>query len=128
MFKEGVLYGFSEVAANGMEIWEVLSVDFTALSAYSFLIFNLLCAPCFAAIGAIKKEAGSFKWMFFAITYQTVFAYLISFIIYQIGMIFITGFSFLSALAILVIILFVFMIIRPDLIIKRRKDIKCGNL
>lgn len=124
----GVLYGFSEVAANGMEIWEVLSVDFTALSAYSFLIFNLLCAPCFAAIGAIKKEAGSFKWMFFAITYQTVFAYLISFIIYQIGMIFITGFSFLSALAILVIILFVFMIIRPDLIIKRRKDIKCGNL
>lgn len=124
----GVLYGFSEVTANGMEIWEVLSVDFTALSAYSFLIFNLLCAPCFAAIGAIRKEAGSFKWMLFAITYQTLFAYLVSFIIFQIGMIFVVGFSFLSALAVIAIILFLFMMVRPDLIFKRRKDIKCGNM
>lgn len=123
----GVLYGFSEIAANGMEIWEVLSVDFTALSAYSFLIFNLLCAPCFAAIGAIKKEGG-FKWMLFAVTYQTLFAYLISFVIFQIGMIFIVGFSLLAFIAIIIILLFLFMLIRPDIIIKRRKEIKCGNL
>ena len=119
----GVLYGFTEITANGVEIWEVLSVDFTSLSAYSFLIFNLLCAPCVAAIGALKKEAGSFKWMVFAIAYQTVFAYLVSFMIFQIGMMFMLGFSLGSLIAVLVIILFVFMIVRPDLIIKRRKNI-----
>ncbi len=61
---------------------------FTALSAYSFLVFNLLCAPCFAAMGAIKREMNSAKWTLFAIGYQCVFAYAVSLIIYQVGSIF----------------------------------------
>lgn len=82
----GVLYGFAEVAEDGMEIWGSLAASFSAAAAYSFLVFNLLCAPCFAAIGAIKREMNSAKWTWFAIGYQTVFAYVISLCIYQISM------------------------------------------
>ncbi len=81
----GVLYGFAEVAENGDEIWGSLGGDFTAISAYSFMIFNLLCAPCFAAMGAIKREMNNAKWTWFAIGYMCVFAYVISLIVYQIG-------------------------------------------
>ena len=73
--------------------WAPLPSTFTALSAYSFLIFNLLCAPCFAAIGAIKREMNNPKWTWFAIGYQTVFAYTIALIVYQLGLLF-TGGSF----------------------------------
>ena len=94
----GVLYG---VAGDALELVEEgafnelgpIAQHFTALSAYSFLIFNLLCAPCFAAIGAIKREMNNSKWTWFAIGYQTVFAYTIALIVYQLGLLF-TGGSF----------------------------------
>lgn len=81
----GVLYGFAEVAEDGMEIWSSLALDFTMLSAYSFMLFNLLCAPCFAAMGAIKTEMNSGKWTWAAIGYMTVFAYVVALIVFQLG-------------------------------------------
>ncbi len=81
----GVLYGFAEVAEDGLEIWSNLALDFTALSAYSFMLFNLLCAPCFAAMGAIKTEMRNGKWTWAAIGYMTVFAYVVSLIVFQLG-------------------------------------------
>ena len=71
----GILYGFAEVAEDGAEIWGTLAGSFTTAAAYSFLVFNLLCAPCFAAIGAIKREMNSAKWTWFAIGYQTAVSY-----------------------------------------------------
>lgn len=87
----GILYGFAEVAEDGQEIWGTLAGSFTAVSAYSFLVFNLLCAPCFAAMGAIKREMNNAKWTWFAIGYQTVLAYGVSLCIYQLGSWFETG-------------------------------------
>ena len=87
----GILYGYAEVAEDGMEIWSLLAETFTSLSAYSFLIFNLLCAPCFAAIGAIRKEMNNAKWFWFAIGYQSVFAYIVSLCVYQFGLLFTGG-------------------------------------
>ena len=81
----GILYGAGEVAEDGAEIWATLAGTYTPVAAYSFLVFNLLCAPCFAAMGAIKREMNSGKWFAFAIGYQCVFAYVISLIVYQIG-------------------------------------------
>ncbi len=82
----GTLFHFGgEISENGDEIWTQLATNFTALSSYSFLVFNLLCAPCFAAIGAIRREMNNIKWTWFAIGYQCVFAYAISLIIYQFG-------------------------------------------
>ncbi len=80
------LYGFAgEVSENGEEIWALVGADFGAITAYSFMIFNLLCAPCFAAMGAIKREMNNAKWTAFAIGYMSVFAYVISLIVYQLG-------------------------------------------
>ncbi len=111
----GVLYGFAEVAEDGAEIWGTLAASFTAISAYSFLVFNLLCAPCFAAIGAIKREMNSAKWTWFAIGYQTVFAYLVSLVIYQIGSLFTGGgFGVGTIAAALVIILGLWLLFRPQ--------------
>jgi len=87
----GVLYGFAKVGDSGREIWANLALDFTALTAYSFMLFNLLCAPCFAAMGAMKREMNSAKWTWFAIGYLCVFAYTVSLIVYQIGTLIITG-------------------------------------
>ncbi len=84
----GVLMGSAEVSENGMEIWTAMQSMFTPVSAYSFLVFNLLCAPCFAAMGAIKREMNNWKWTVFAISYQCVFAYAVSLIIYQFGLLF----------------------------------------
>ena len=81
----GVLYGFAEVAENGDEIWVNIARDFTMLSAYSFMIFNLLCAPCFAAMGAIKREMNNARWTLGAIGYMCGFAYVVSLIVYQLG-------------------------------------------
>lgn len=82
----GVLYHYSgELSESGDEIWTLVAGDFTALSAYSFMIFNLLCAPCFAAMGAIKREMNNWKWTLGAIGYMCGFAYIISMIVYQIG-------------------------------------------
>ncbi len=80
------LYHFAgEVSENGEEIWALVGADFGAITAYSFMIFNLLCAPCFAAMGAIKREMNNAKWTAFAIGYMCVFAYMISLIVYQLG-------------------------------------------
>lgn len=111
----GVLFGgFEEVAENGWEIWNNMRTVFTPLAAYSFLLFNLLCAPCFAAIGAIKREMNNAKWTWFAIGYQCVFAYVIAFIVYQIGSLFAGGGSILGAvLAAAMIAGMIFMLLRP---------------
>ena len=111
----GVLYGgFDEVAENGWEIWANLRENFTALSAYSFLIFNLLCAPCFAAIGAIKREMNSAKWTWFAIGYQCGFAYAVSLIVYQIGSAFTGNLNIVGLIAAIVLLAFFgFMLFRP---------------
>lgn len=110
----GILYGFTEVAEDGVEIWGTLALSYTQIAAFSFLIFNLLCAPCFAAIGAIKREMNNGKWTAFAIIYQTVFAYLIAFCIYQIGNAVITRtFTIATIIAIIVIIGFIYLIVRP---------------
>ena len=85
----GILYNFAgELAENGDEIWALLAIDYSQLSAYSFMIFNLLCAPCFAVMGAIKREMNNARWTCFAIGYMCVFAYVISLIVYQIGLLF----------------------------------------
>jgi len=112
----GVLYGFEEVAEDGSEIFDSLSTSFggSGLVAYSFLVFNLLCAPCFSAIGAIRREMNSAKWTWFAIGYQCIFAYAVSLCIYQIGAIF-TGNVNPTGLivAILIVIFFAYMLFRP---------------
>ncbi len=111
----GVLFGgFEEVAENGWQIWAHMREVFTPLSAYSFLIFNLLCAPCFAAMGAIKREMNSAKWTLFAIGYQCVFAYAVSLVVYQLGMLFTGhGSAVGSIAAILIAAFFLFMLFRP---------------
>ncbi len=82
----GTLYHFAgEVSENGEEIWALVGADFGAITAYSFMIFNLLCAPCFAAMGAIKREMNNGRWTAFAIGYMCVFAYVTAFIVYQLG-------------------------------------------
>ncbi len=111
----GILYGFAEVAEDGAEIWGTLAASFTQIAAYSFLVFNLLCAPCFAAIGAIKREMNSAKWTWFAIGYQCVFAYAVSLCIYQIGKLFTGGgFGVGTVAAVVVIALFVYLLFRPN--------------
>ena len=80
-----VTFGVAEVAENGDEIWSLIAANFTALAAYSFMVFNLLCAPCFAAMGAIKREMNNPRWTAFAIGYMCVFAYIVSLIVYQLG-------------------------------------------
>ena len=111
----GVLYGgFDEVAENGWQVWVNMRTFFTPLSAYSFLIFNLLCAPCFAAIGAIKREMNSAKWTFFAIGYQCVFAYAISLVVYQLGMLFTGQGNIIGSIAAFAIVaLILFLLLRP---------------
>ena len=110
----GILFGFAEVAENGDEIWTLFAQNFTALSAYSFLVFNLLCAPCFAAIGAIRREMGSAKWTWIAIGYQCIFAYIISLIISQLGNWFTTGIlSIGTVVGILLLAVMVYLLVRP---------------
>lgn len=110
----GILYGFAEVAEDGAEFWGTLAGSYSALAAYSFLVFNLLCAPCFAAMGAIKREMNNGKWTAFAITYQCVFAWLVSFCIYQIGSLFTTGFSAGTIPAVIVLAGILYFLFRPD--------------
>ena len=111
----GVLYGFAEVAEDGVEIWGQLAASFTVLSAFSFMVFNLLCAPCFAAIGAIRREMNNPKWLWFAIGYQCGFAYVVSLCIYQFGMLFTTGsFGVGTVAAFVLLILFIYMLVRKQ--------------
>lgn len=111
----GVLFGgFDEVAENGWQIWNNMQAVFTPLAAYSFLVFNLLCAPCFAAMGAIKREMNNGKWTAFAIAYQCGFAYAAALIVYQLGMLFTGGGNVAGSIAALVLVaLMVFLLVRP---------------
>ena len=110
----GILYGFAEVAEDGAEFWGTLAGSMTAVAAYSFLVFNLLCAPCFAAMGAIKREMNNAKWFWFAIGYQTILAYCASLCIYQIGTLITTGaFGIGTVAAILLVIFFLYLLFRP---------------
>lgn len=112
----GQLFHFAgqELAENGSEIWPEIALVFTKLSAFSFLIFNLLCAPCFAAMGAIKREMNNAKWTLFAIGYQCVFAYAVSLCIYQIGSVFSGNINIIGLIASFLIIVFVaFMLVKP---------------
>ncbi|NCF00112.1 ferrous iron transport protein B [Emergencia sp. 1XD21-10] len=110
----GVLYGFAEVAEDGAEYWSALSADFTAAAAYAFLVFNLLCAPCFAAMGAIKREMNNTKWFWFAIGYQTILAYLVSMCVYQFWTAFAGGgFGIGTVAAIVAAAFIIYMLVRP---------------
>ena len=110
----GVLYGAAEVAEDGSEIWGALAQSMTGVAAYSFLAFNLLCAPCFAAMGAIKREMNNAKWFWFAIGYQTGLAYLVALCIYQIGTLLTTGiFGVGTFVACLIIIGFLVLLVKP---------------
>ena len=107
----GILYG----GGDGT-VYQALAGAFTTASGFSFLVFNLLCAPCFAAMGAIKREMNSAKWFWFAIGYQCGFAYLVALVVYRIAGLF-TGacsFGIWSVVAIALVVLFFFMLLRPD--------------
>ena len=112
----GVLYGFADAGEDGAAIWGNLQAAFTPVAAYGFLVFNLLCAPCFAAIGAMKREMNSAKWTWFALGYQCIFAYVVALIIYQIGSV-ITGeglniIGLIVAVILIVVLLYFFF--RPN--------------
>ena len=110
----GILFGFGEVAEDGVEIWGSLAGSMTAVAAYSFLVFNLLCAPCFAAMGAIKREMNNAKWFWFAIGYQTILAYVVSLCIYQIGtLITAKTFGIGTVAAFIMVVGFLYLLFRP---------------
>ena len=112
----GVLYNFSgELSGTGEEIWAQVGQDFGPITAYSFMLFNLLCAPCFAAMGAIKREMNNAKWTLAALGYMTVFAYSISMIVYQLGGLF-TGeatFGVGTIVAIILLGVIIYLLVRP---------------
>lgn len=111
----GQLYGFAEIAEEGNEFWGQLSASFTPLAAYSFMIFNLLCAPCFAAMGAIKREMNNTKWFWIAIGYQCGFAYICSLIVYQLGSLFNGGsFGFGTIVGFILLIVLIYLLVRPS--------------
>jgi len=99
----GILYGFGEVAEDGSEIWGTLAASMTAIAAYSFLVFNLLCAPCFAAMGAIRREMGNWKWTAIAVGYQCLLAYIVALHINLIGSALFDGASWLPAIVAIII-------------------------
>ena len=110
----GQLFGFAEIAEDGQEIWGTLANSMSQIAAYSFLVFNLLCAPCFAAMGAIKREMNNAKWFWFAIGYQCLLAYLVSLCIFQFGTLFTGGgFGIGTVAAIVILIGFLYMLFRP---------------
>ena len=110
----GLLFGFAEVAEDGSEIWGSLAQVMTPVAAYGFLVFNLLCAPCFAAMGAIKREMNNVKWFWFAIGYQCGLAYVVALCIYQIGTLITTGaFGLGTVVALVFIAVILYLLFRP---------------
>ena len=111
----GILFGFAEVAEDGAEIWGQLGASIVPIAAYGFLVFNLLCAPCFAAMGAIKREMNNTKWFWFAIIFQNVFSYCVALMFYQFGLLMEGGsFGIGTAAAVVVLLGFLYMLFRPD--------------
>ena len=110
----GMLFGFAEVAEDGAEFWGNLAAVMTPVAAYGYLVFNLLCAPCFAAMGAIKREMNNAKWFWFAIGYQCGLAYVVSLCIYQIGTLITTGtFGIGTVVAFILIACLLYLLFRP---------------
>ena len=110
----GMLFGFAEVAEDGAEIWGNLAQVMTPIAAYGFLVFNLLCAPCFAAMGAIKREMNNAKWFWFAIGYECGLAYVVSLCIYQIGTLLTGGgFGIGTVVAFVLVAAFLYLLFRP---------------
>ena len=119
----GVLFGFAEVAEDGAEYWDLLRSSMSLAAGYSFLLFNLLCAPCFAAIGAIKREMNNTRWTLIAVGYQTVFAYAVSLCVYQFGTLLTGGgFGIGTIAAVAVAAGFLWLLTRPDP--QKKKDVK----
>ncbi len=111
----GMLYGFAEVAEDGVEVWNSLNLIISPIAAYGFLLFNLLCAPCFAAMGAIKREMNNTKWFLIAIGYQCGLAYLVTLMLYQFGTFFTGGvFTVGTAVAFAVLAIFLYLLFRPE--------------
>jgi ferrous iron transport protein B len=111
----GVLYGFAEVTEEGEEFWGAFAVNFTAIEAYSFLVFNLYCPPCFAAIGAIRREMNNAKWTAFAVAYQLCYGYILALIVYQLGKFFTGGgFGAGTAAGFIALALAVFLLARKQ--------------
>ena len=118
----GILYGYAEVAEDGNQIWSQLAASYTALAAYSFLVFNLLCAPCFAAMGAIKREMNNAKWFWFAILYQCGFAYAVSLCVFQLGTWFSQGSFGIGTIAALMLLAgFIYLLFRKPYLSKTTK-------
>ncbi len=113
----GTLYNYAgELSESGDEIWTLVRADFGPMTAYSFMIFNLLCAPCFAAIGAIRREMNSTKWTLGTVVYMCGFAYVIAMIVYQIGGLF-TGeatFGVFTVIAILALAALIYLMVRKN--------------
>lgn len=122
----GVLFGMADAAEDTPGLWESIGTIFPSTAAASaFLIFNLLCAPCFAAIGVIKREMASAKWTAFAIGYQTVFAYVVALMVYQFGTLFAGGgFSFGTIVAVIILAAMLFLLLRPS---KKREVLEMHN-
>lgn len=112
----GVLYGFADAGEDGAAIWSNLQAAFSPAAAYGFLVFNLLCAPCFAAIGAMKREMNSAKWTWFALGYQSIFAYVIALIVYQIGSVISgEGLNIIGLIvAVILIVVLLYFFFRPN--------------
>ena len=125
----GILYNNPDATETTHSLWVSLQGDYTALAAYSFLTFNLLCAPCFASIGAIKREMGNLKWTLVAIAYQTGLAYLVSLIIYQLGLVAFYGkpVTLWTGLALVLLLVMLYFIIRKPRQVKE-KVITLDNL
>ena len=114
--KENIVGTLGILYANGDgTVYQNIAASFTQMAGLSFLTFNLLCAPCFAAMGAIKREMNNTKWFAFAICYQCGLAYLVSLCIYQLGMLFTQGvFGVGTVVAIIIAVVFIYLIVRPN--------------
>ncbi|MDR1972443.1 MAG: ferrous iron transporter B [Treponema sp.] len=109
----GVLYGFAELSEEGVEMWDAFAAKFSAISAYAFLVFNLYCPPCFAAIGAIRREMNNGRWTLFAVAYQLAFGYTLALMVYQFGSFFLGGgFGIGTAAALGVLALYLWLLLR----------------
>lgn len=120
----GVLYGFAEVTESGTQIWSSLAASFTPAAAYAFLVFNLLCAPCFAAMGAIKREMNSAGWFWFAVGYQTLLAYAAALCVYQLGTVLAGGAVTAGTIAAIgTVLAFGYLLVRRPVKAEERKGI-----
>ena len=125
----GVLFGVgAEVAEDDPSLWTAVAGHYTALTAYSFMIFNLLCAPCFAAMGAIKREMNNWKWTLGAIGYMCGLAYVVSLIVYQIGSLFVGGtFGVGTVVALIAIAAILFLLFRKNQYEGQRLTVRSVN-